>query len=314
VIQPNSHVGIVGAGAVGTACMFAMALRGSARRLVLVNRTPERARGAVADLQYGTVLTPPVALQAGDYDDLRGAAIVLITAGINEKAGGATKRSDDAGRLRLLGSNAGVYREIVPRIVAVAPAAILVVITDPPDPLADLTRQIAGHERVLSSGTFLDSLRFRFHLGQKFGVDPKSVEAQVVGEHGTSQVYLWSTARIAGTTFEQTETLRREVEHDARYANISIIEGTGASQLGIGVAAARIVELIGGDERAVVPIGSYQERYGVTLSLPARLGREGVKEVRMPKLAEDEARALDESAATLRRAVQSMAPRGDEGA
>jgi L-lactate dehydrogenase len=289
-----------------------MALRGSARRIVLVNRTPERARGAVADLQYGTLLTPPVALEAGDYDDLRGAAIVLITAGINEKAGGATERSDDAGRLRLLGSNAGVYREIVPRIVSAAPGALLLVITDPPDPLADLTRQIARHERVLSSGTYLDSLRFRFHLGRKLGVDPKSVEAQVVGEHGTSQVYLWTTARIAGTTFQQTATLRREVEHEVRYANISIIEGTGASQLGIGVAAARIVELIGRDEGAVVPIGSYQESYGVTLSLPSRVGRDGVTEVRMPTLTEDEARALDESAATLRRAVQSMARGGQD--
>jgi L-lactate dehydrogenase len=307
-------IGVVGAGAVGSACIFAMALRGSARRVVLVNRTPERARGVVADLQYSAVLTPPVALLAGDYDDLRGAAVVLITAGINEKAGGATTRSDDAGRLRLLGRNAGVYREMVPRIVAAAPTALLVVITDPPDPLADLTRQIAGHERVLSSGTLLDSLRFRFHLGRRLGVAPKSVEAQVVGEHGTSQVYLWSTARIAGTTFEQTETLRREVEHEVRYANISIIEGTGASQLSIGVVAARIVELIASDDGTVVPIGSYQEQYGVTLSLPSRLARDGVTEVRMPTLSESEARALDESAATLRRAVRSIALGGGEGA
>ncbi len=118
-------VGIVGAGAVGTACMFAMALRGSAREIVLVNRSRERARGAVADLQYGAVLTPYVTLQAGSYDDLRGAAIVMITAGANEKTGGATDRGDSAGRLRLLATNATVYRDIVPRIVAVAPDALL---------------------------------------------------------------------------------------------------------------------------------------------------------------------------------------------
>lgn len=299
-------VGIVGAGAVGTACMFAMALRGSAREIVLVNRTHERARGAVADLQYGTVLGPPVSLRAGRYDDLRGAAIVMITAGINEKAGGATNRDDPAGRLRLLGTNADVYREIVPRIVAAAPEAILLVLTDPPDPLADVARRSAGHGRVLSSGTFLDSMRFRFHLGQKLGVDPKSVEAQVVGEHGTSQVYLWSTARVAGTPFPQPGDFRREVEHDVRFANISIIEGTDASQLGIGVAAARIAEMIGRDERAVVPVGSYQPAYGVTLSLPSRLGKGGVAEVLAPTLGEDEARALDESAATLRRALRSI--------
>ncbi len=302
-------VGIVGAGAVGTACMFALALRGSAREIVLVNRNYDRARGAVADLQYGAVLAPAVSLRPGHYDDLRGAAIVMVTAGANEKKGGATDRDDPAGRLRLLATNAAVYRDIVPRIVAAAPDALLVVITDPPDPLADVARRLAGHDRVLSSGTFLDSLRFRFHLGQKLGLDPKSVEAQVIGEHGTSQVYLWSTARVAGTAIAQDDPLRSEVENDVRYANISIIEGTGASQLGIGVVAARIAEMIGRNEGAVVPIGSYQERFGVTLSLPSRLGREGVTRVLMPTLAEDEVRGLEESAATLRRALQSIGSR-----
>ena len=299
-------VGVVGAGAVGTACMFAMALRGSAHEIVLINRSHERARGAVTDLQYGAVLARPVSLRAADYDELRGAAIVMITAGANEKSGGATDRNDSAGRLNLLATNARVYRDVVPRIVAVAPDAILLVITDPPDPLADIARRISGHDRVLSSGTFLDSLRFRWHLGNKLGLDPMSVEAQVVGEHGTSQVYLWSTAHVAGTAIAPDVRIRHEVEQDVRFANISIIEGTGASQLGIGVVAARIVEMIGRDEGAVVPIGSYQDKFGVTLSLPSRLGREGVTRVFMPAMTEDEARALDESAATLRRAVRSI--------
>lgn len=147
-------VAIVGAGAVGTACMCAMALRGSAREIVVVNRNRERARGVVTDLQYGAVLAPPVSLRAGDYDDLRGAAIVLITVGANEKSGGATDRNDPAGRLRLLATNAAVYRDVLPRIVTAVPDAILLVITDPPDPLADVARRLAGHERVLSSGTF----------------------------------------------------------------------------------------------------------------------------------------------------------------
>jgi L-lactate dehydrogenase len=299
-------VGIVGAGKVGTACMFALALRGAARQVVLVNRKRERARGAVADLQYGAVLAPHVSLRAGDYDDLRNAEIVMITAGANEKKGGATDRNDPAGRLSLLAANAAVYREIVPRIVAAAPNALLLVITDPPDPLADVARRVGGHNRVLSSGTFLDSLRFRFHLAEKLGVDPKSVEAHVIGEHGTSQVYLWSTARVAGTPIAAGEAFRHEVETEVRYANISIIEGTGASQLGIGVVAARIAEMIGRNEGAVVPIGCYQERFGVTLSLPSRVGREGVTRVLMPTLSNDEVHALDDSAATLRRALQSI--------
>lgn len=307
-------VGIVGAGAVGTACMFAMALRGSAREIVLVNRNYERAKGAVTDLQYGSVLAPAVSLRPGEYGDLRGAAMVVITAGANEKSGGATDRNDPAGRLRLLGTNAAIYRDVVSRIAAAAPEALLLVVTDPPDPLADLARRIAGHDRVVSSGTFLDSLRFRFHLGKRLGVDPASVEAQVIGEHGTSQVYLWSTARVAGTPVipallpegVRAESFRSAIENDVRYANINIIEGTGASQLGIGVVAARIVEIVARNEQVLVPIGSYHEKYGVTLSAPSRLGREGVASVLMPPLAVDEAQALEKSAAVLRGVLKSI--------
>ena len=294
--------------------MFAMALRGSARELVLVNRNRRRAEGAVADLQYGSVLTPAVHLRPGDYTDLRGASIVVITAGVNERTGGATDRNDPAGRLRLLGANAAIYREIVPAIVAAAPEALLLVVTDPPDPLADVTRHVARHDRVLSSGTFLDSLRFQFHLSKRLGVDARSVHAQVIGEHGTSQVYLWSTASVASTPLLPSllpdgvsdEAFRAGVENDVRYANIDIIEGTGASQLGIGVVTARIVEIVGREERAIVPIGSYHERYGVTLSLPSQIGRNGLERLYMPALAKDEARALDRSAAALRHALQSI--------
>jgi len=298
-------IGIVGAGAVGTACLFAMALRASAREIVLVNRTPARAKGAVIDLQYGAVLAPAVHLRAGHYADLRDAAIVVITAGANEKAGGATDRNDPAGRLRLLGTNAAVFREIVPRIVEAAPQAPLLVVTDPPDPLADVARTLAGHDRVLSAGTFLDSLRFRFHLGARLGVDPRSVRADVIGEHGTSQVYLWSTASVAGAPVESA-AFREEVEEEVRFANINIIEGTGASQLGIGVAAARIAEIVVNDEPVVLPIGSYRPQHGLTLSLPSQIGRNGVARVFEPPLSADEARGLEKSVAALRRARQSI--------
>jgi len=306
-------VGIVGAGAVGTACMFAMALRGSAREIVLVNRNFERARGAVTDLQYGTFLAPATSLVAGAYAELRNAALVVITAGVNERSGGATDRNDASGRLRLLSTNADVYRDIVPRIVAVAPDALLLVVTDPPDPLADVTRRIAGHDRVLSSGTFLDSLRFRFHLGKRLGVDSRSVQAQVVGEHGTSQVYLWSTASVAGIPILPSMVpngtslnFRKEVENEVRFANINIIEGTGASQFGIGVVTARIVEIALRDEQIVAPIGSFHERYGTTLSLPSQFGRDGLTRVFMPTLTGDEALALERSGAALREALESL--------
>ena len=125
-------VGIIGTGAVGTACAFAVVMRGCATELVLLNRDRKRARGVVADLQYGAALSPIVTLVEGDYQDLAGADLVMITAGVNERAGGATDRSDPTGRLRLLDANAAVYRDIVPRLVKAAPEAMILVVSDPP--------------------------------------------------------------------------------------------------------------------------------------------------------------------------------------
>src|SRR5262249_50713682 len=160
--------------------------------------------------RYGTPLGPAVDVSAGDYSALAGAGVVLITSGVNEQTGGATDRNDPQGRLRLLGKNAAIYREILPQIVRAAPNAVLVAVTDPPDPLADVARAAVGHNRVLSAGTMLDSLRFRVHLAKHFGVDPRQVEAQVIGEHGTSQVFVWSSARVDGAPVKKLLQRRGE--------------------------------------------------------------------------------------------------------
>src|SRR5579863_9986482 len=304
-------VGIVGAGGVGSATLLSLVMRGVACQVIVLDKNQERAKGVVADLQYGATLSPAVELGAGDYSDLNDALLVIVTAGINEKTGGATDRSDPAGRLKLLDVNAGVYRDIIPQIVAVAPQALILVVTDPPDPLADLARRFAGHDRVLSSGTFLDSLRFRLHLARRLNVNPMYVEAQVVGEHGTSQVFLWSSARVGGTPIsnllqksdQSLESFQRSVEQDVRFANITIIEGTGASQLGIGMVTARIAEVILRDEHAVIPIGSYNPNYAVTISLPSVLGRQGVSQILAPEMSEEERKKFQRSAEVLRNAA-----------
>jgi len=304
-------LGIVGAGNVGASCAFAALTRGSAREIVLVNRTAKTAQAVATDLRYGTPLGAKVEIADGDYDALAGCGVVLITAGVNEKTGGATDRNDPQGRLRLLGKNAAIYRDIVPKIAAAAPNAVLVAVTDPPDPLADIARHSAPSARVLSAGTYLDSQRLRVHLGAHFSADPAHVEAQVIGDHGTSQVFLWSSARIGGVPVaallrkrgETLDALRETIEKEVRYANISIIEGHDASQYGIGIVSARIAEMILRDERAVIPIGSYQEKFGVTLSLPSIVGREGVVEVLEPELSEDERKGLEKSAESLRKAL-----------
>jgi L-lactate dehydrogenase len=307
-------IGIIGAGAVGTASLLSLVMRGPACEIVVLDKNVKRAQGVVADLQYGATLSPAVTLRVGDYADLVGAVLLVITAGLNEKAGGATDRSDPAGRLRLLGANAEIYRDIVPKAVAVAPEATILVVTDPPDPLADLARRFAGHENVLSSGTFLDTLRFRFHLARRLEVNPRDVAAYVVGEHGTSQVFLWSSARVAGRPVlaalekgdDSVAAFRQHVEDEVRFANIAIIEGIGASQLGIGMATARIVEIILRDEKAVLPIGSFRPGYGTTLSLPSVLGRRGVSRVIEPEMSDAERMSLQRSADTLREAVARL--------
>lgn len=307
-------IGIIGAGAVGTACAFAVVMRGCASEVVLLDRDRKRARGVVTDLQYGATLSPAVTLVEGDYRDFAGADLIMITAGVNERAGGATDRSDPSGRLRLLDANAAVYREVVPRLVEAAPGAIILVVTDPPDPLADLTRQLAGHDRVLSTGTFLDSLRFQFHLAKRLEVSPASVEAMVICEHGTSEVFLWSGARVGAMRADRAiasqsgdvAAVREAVEQEVRYANITIIEGIGASQLGIGMVSARIAEIVLRNERAVIPIGVFNPKFGVTLSMPGVLGRNGVSRILEPTMSEEELQGLQRSADTLKAASRRV--------
>jgi L-lactate dehydrogenase len=307
-------VGIIGAGAVGSACLTALVARGCARQVVVINRERKRAEGLVTDVQYGAVLSPYTELRAGDYSDLAGAALVMITAGANEKAGGATDRNDPAGRLRLLDTNAAIYQSIIPQLHAVAPQALVLVVTDPPDPLADVVRML-GHERALSTGTYLDSLRFRFHLGRRLGVSPACVDAQIVGEHGTTEVFLWASARIAGkpvldlldsTSGQTPEEFQDDIERQVRYANIAIIEGIGASQHGIGMACARIAEMLSRNEPAVIPIGSYNAEYGVTLSLPSIFGGHGVARILEPPMSDDEREALRRSANALKSALAKI--------
>jgi L-lactate dehydrogenase len=198
--------------------------------------------------------------------------------------------------------------------VRAAPNAVLLVVSDPPDPLADIAREAAPWAPVLSTGTYLDSQRFRVHLGKHFGADPAHVEAQVIGDHGTAQVFLWSSARIGGVPVsallerrgERMGELRHKLERDVRYANITIIEGHDASQYGIGIVSARIAEMVLNDERAVIPIGSHQKKFGVTLSLPSIVGRRGVIEVLEPEMSGEEREGLKKSADALGTALDRV--------
>ena len=163
-------LGIIGVGAVGAATAMAAVLRARVRELVLIDKDRARGRAVATDMHYGVPLSPLVTIKDGDYDDLEGAGLVIIAAGVNEKAGGATDRSDPAGRLRLLDANVRVFETIAPWLVKVAPDAVILIVTDPPEPLIDVTRRLVGHDRVIGTSTYLDSLRFRVHLAEYFAV------------------------------------------------------------------------------------------------------------------------------------------------
>jgi len=215
----------------------------------------------------------------------------VITAGINEKSGGAIDRQDPWGRQRLLLRNGAVYRDVVPKVVGQSPNVPIVVVTDPPDSLADVAleaiRSEGGGNPVVSTGTFLDTFRFRIQIARQLHCSARSVDAYVVGEHGKTQVYLWSSVRNGGVPLAELlppihadiATFRRQVERDVIDANIDIIEATDASQHGIGIVTARIVEAILRDERLIAPVGSWHHEYGVTLSLPSIIGKGGVERV-----------------------------------
>jgi L-lactate dehydrogenase len=313
-------VGIIGVGFVGTACAKAMLLRGTADEIVLID-VPKRAqhtRGVRNDLSHGEPLCPPTKLTVGNYTDLKDAAVVVITAGLNEKAGGAIDRSDPWGRQRLLPENAKIYGSIIPQIVAQSATVPILVVTDPPDTLADVARQFvhtAGTQNpVISAGTFLDTLRFRLQLAQRLSCDARSIDAYVIGEHGKTQVYVWSSVGVGGVPFTElipssyasAAAFQKDVEAGVLDANIDIIEATDASQHGIGIVTARIVEAMLRDERYVAPVGVWQEEFGVTLSLPSVIGRSGVAAVLPHSLAANEEDALRKSAAYLNEALQRL--------
>jgi L-lactate dehydrogenase len=302
-------IAIIGSGGVGKSCAMATIMRGCAREIVLLDKNTNLAKAVATDMQYGSQLSPATTIYSGDYKDLQHSDLVMVTAGINEKTGGATNRNDPAGRLKLLGTNAEIFKDIIPQIVKTAPQAIILIVSDPPDPLADVARQLAGHDRVLSAGTYLDTLRFRYHIASHFKLNPRDVNAQVIGEHGTSSVFLWSGVTIGGKPLydlltDDINAFKQKIEQEVKFANITIIEGNNASQYGIGMVCARIAEIIIRNEEAVIPIGSYHADFGVTFSLPSIVGSGGIRQVLTPSMNSEEQSALTRCAEVLKSSLK----------
>ncbi|ALG89825.1 MULTISPECIES: L-lactate dehydrogenase [Actibacterium] len=300
-------VGIVGAGMVGSAAGYALALTGTVSRVVLVDLDAALARAQAEDIAHAVPFASSTVIEHGDYPALAGASVVILAAGVGQKPGET--------RLALLARNAAVFREVTARVLEHAPDAILLVASNPVDVMTQITTRLTGlpPERVIGSGTILDTARFRSLLGRHLGISPRSVHAYVLGEHGDSEVLAWSSARAGSAPLASfaaqvgapiTGHVRDAIDDGVRNAAYTIIAGKGATWYGIGAGLSRIVRAIAQDQNAVLSVSiATQDVLGVhdvALSLPRIVGAAGVTAHLMPDLADDEAAALMKSAQLLK--------------
>lgn len=309
-------IGIVGSGRVGSTAAYALIMRGIGGHIVMVDYDPKRALAEANDLLHAVPFAHPLRVTSGDYPELADARAVIIAAGVG--------RSPGETRLQLLNRNAGVFKQVVPSILKYAPAAILVIATNPVDIMTHLAARYAGElgvpsSRIIGSGTTLDTARFRAILGRHLGVDSRHVHGYVVGEHGDSEVLTWSRTTIGGTPLDEFCNLRNirmdaevrnQIDEQVRFAGRDIIAGKGATFYGIGSALTRIVGAVINDQRSILTVGTPMPEVAgirdVTVSLPHLVGGEGIMATFPLSLSELEEAKLSASAKIVREAIESL--------
>jgi L-lactate dehydrogenase len=309
-------IGIIGTGVVGATAAYAMVMRGVGREIVLVDKNPQRAQAEADDILHAVPFAHPLQVRAGDYPDLTGSRVVIITAGTAQKPGET--------RMDLLARNAAIVADVVPNVLKHAPDTVLLMVTNPVDVMTHVAAKSAAafgvpSTRVIGSGTTLDTARFRSLLGRHLDVDPQHVHAYVVGEHGDSEVLTWSIATVGGLPVGEYCCRRKpcreceehgRVDEAVRRAAYHIIEGKGATYYGIGSALARICEVILRDQRSILtvctPTANVAGIEDVTVSLPHLVGGDGVLDSFPMSLNAEEEKLLNHSAGIVRDAIQSL--------
>lgn len=309
----KGKVGLIGTGMVGASFAYSLMQSGLSNDLVLIDKDEARAQGEAMDLQHGVPFVRPMRIRAGGYELLEGSTVVVICAGANQRPGET--------RLDLLHKNASVFRDIIPRVVAVCPEAIIVIATNPVDILTYISADLAGlpFGHVIGSGTTLDTARFRFNLGDHFDVDPRSVHAWIVAEHGDSAVPVWSLANVGGIPLRDfrpangnrlTSAEMQRIFEQTRDAGYEIIQRKQSTYYAIGMALLSIVVTIIRDQRTVLPVslpltGQYGVE-GMALSLPAVLGRAGAEELLEIPMNEEEVEGFRQSAEKLKAHLREL--------
>lgn len=306
-MSTSSRIAIVGAGNVGATAAYALMLRGLFAEIVLIDHTPERAAAEATDIADANAIAQPVRIWAGDYADVADAGILVITAGAGTK--------DGEPRTAIASKSAVIVRDCVRQAMEAGFGGILVVASNPADAMTQVAQATSGlpRERVIGTGTLLDSNRFRKRIADQLAIAPGAVEAIVLGEHGDSEVMAYSTVRIGGMVLEtylgEQEFDRLGIAHDVMRAGYTISEGKGYTSFGVATAIARICEAIHRDERVVLPVsamlGGQYGIDGVYMSLPCLVGAGGVLRILTPALGADEQTALLASADVLRQTLQA---------
>ncbi|MBA3872790.1 MAG: L-lactate dehydrogenase [Anaerolineae bacterium] len=309
-------IGIVGSGYVGATAAYALVMRGIGHEIVLIDQDEKRAKAEADDIFHAVPFASSLNVRAGGYHDLTGASIVIMAAGVNQKPGET--------RMKLLKRNADVFRAVIPNILDHAPDAIIVVATNPVDVMTHFTARIAAERgiaegRVLGSGTTLDTARFRALLSRHLDIDPQHVHAYVVGEHGDSEVLLWSLVGVGGVSVEDflrargleiTQNDKAIIDEKVRRAAYHIIEGKKATYYGVGAALARICEVILNNQRAILTICTPHSEIagvkGVTIALPYLISSEGIIGSLPLTITESETALLAKSAQIVRAAIDLL--------
>lgn len=301
-------VGIVGSGQVGSSAAYAIVMSGAASEVVLVDINEKLARAHAEDILHATPFAASARVWAGGYDQLDGAQAVVLCCGVGQRPGES--------RMQLLERNAHVFQQVVPNVVSRAPAAVLLVTSNPVDIMTEVVVRIARLRpgQVLGTGTILDTARFRTLLGEHVGVASNSIHAYVLGEHGDSEVLVWSSITVGGVPLAEfaqqverplTDEVKARIDDGVRRAAYRIIEGKGATYHGIGAGIARMVRTIRDDSRTVLTLSAptmekeLPEFDGACLSLPRVLGREGIVATLRPALSPTETAKIHHSARIL---------------
>ena len=303
---------IIGAGGVGSTTAFTLVQSGLFNEIVIIDVNKNKAEGEALDIAHGIQFTNPVNIYSGDYKDLADAYLVIVTAGANQMPGET--------RIDLINKNASIFKKIIPSIIEYNKDCILLIVSNPVDILTMLALELSGFpkERVLGSGTVLDTSRLRYLISKKLEVDSKNIHAFIIGEHGDSELAVWSNADIAGVHIEDyckniSDSCNIDLEkilNEVRGSAYNIIEKKGSTFYGVAMAVKRIAQAIIRDEYSILPVSHFLNgEYGiknVCLGIPSLICREGVKKIIPINLNEKEKTYLTESANTLKEAYKSI--------